>query len=237
MSHRCEVSLSVGRGIEEDFMGLSVVIVENHTILRQGLKRLLEDRGFDIAGETDNGREGVEMVEEKLPDIVVMDISMPKLGGIEATRQIKKRHPEIKVIILTIHMDEIYVYRALEAGANGYLVKEQAADGLIKAIDMALDGEIYLSPDLPEDILENYREMVRKGKKVNEFSRLTVREKEILKLIAEGNTSRQIAESLFISVKTVENHRANIKNKIDIHDTAGLVRYALKIGLIESEKL
>lgn len=218
-------------------MALSVVIVENHTILRQGLKRLLEDRGYEIVGETDNGREGIELVEEKLPDIVVMDISMPKLGGIEATRQIKKRHPEVKVIMLTIHMDEIYVYRALEAGANGYLVKEQAADGLIKAISVALDGGIYLSPDLPEDILDNYRSMVRKGKDVNEFSRLTVREKEILKLIAEGNTSRQIAESLFISVKTVENHRANIKNKIDIHDTAGLVRYAIKIGLIESEKL
>lgn len=218
-------------------MALSVIIVENHTILRQGLKRLLEDRGYEIVGETDNGREGVEMVEEKLPDVVVMDISMPKLGGIEATRQIKKRHPEIIVIMLTIHMDETYVYRALEAGANGYLVKEQAADGLIKAINAALEGDIYLSPDLPGDILDNYRKMVSKGKKVKDFSRLTDREREILKLIAEGNTSREIAESLFISVKTVENHRANIKNKIDIHDTAGLVRYALKIGLIEQEKL
>lgn len=218
-------------------MGLSVIIVENHAILRQGLKRLLEDWGHEIVGETDNGREGVEMVEEKLPDVVVMDISMPKLGGIEATRQIKKKHPEIIVIMLTIHMDETYVYRALEAGANGYLVKEQAAEGLIKAINAALEGDIYLSPDLPGDILDNYRKMVSKGKKVKEFSRLTDREREILKLIAEGNTSREIAESLFISVKTVENHRANIKNKIDIHDTAGLVRYALKIGLIEQEKL
>lgn len=214
-----------------------VLLVENHAILRQGLKRLLEDEGIEVVGEAENGRAGVKLTEELLPDLVVMDISLPELGGIEATRQIRKYHPHIQVVMLTIHSQESYVYKALEAGANGYLLKETAAEALIEAIEKVMKGEIYISPSLPEDILENYRKMKDSGKAPDDFSRLTNREKEILQLIAEGYTSKEIADNLFISVKTVENHRANIKNKIDIHDTAGLVRYAISIGLVETDQL
>jgi len=210
-----------------------VLLVENHAILRQGLKRLLEDREIEVVGEAEDGRAGVELTEELSPDLVVMDISLPKLGGIEATRQIKKNHPEIKVVMLTIHSQESYVYKALEAGASAYLLKETAAEALLEAIDKVLRDEIYISSALPRDILENYQKMVSSGKNIDEFSRLTNREKEILQLIAEGLTSKEIAENLYISVKTVENHRANIKKKVDIHDTAGLVRYAIRIGLVE----
>ncbi len=210
-----------------------VLLVENHAILRQGLKRLLEDREIEVVGEAEDGRAGVELTEELSPDLVVMDISLPRLGGIEATRQIKKNHPEIKVVMLTIHSQESYVYKALEAGASAYLLKETAAEALLEAIDKVLRDEIYISSALPRDILENYKKMVSSGKNIDEFSRLTNREKEILQLIAEGLTSKEIADNLYISVKTVENHRANIKKKVDIHDTAGLVRYAIRIGLVE----
>ncbi|MDZ7859241.1 MAG: response regulator transcription factor [Candidatus Krumholzibacteriota bacterium] len=214
---------------------LKVLLVENHTILRQGLKRLLEDEEIDVVGEAEDGRTGIELTDELNPDLVVMDISLPKLGGIEATRQITKYHPDIKVLMLTIHSDESYVYKALEAGAKGYILKETASDVLIEAIEKVMHGNIFLSPSLPGDLLDNYNKMVKSGKKIDEFRRLTNREMEILQLIAEGYTSKEIAENLYISVKTVENHRANIKTRIDIHDTAGLVRYAIKIGLIESD--
>lgn len=211
---------------------LKVLLVENYAILRQGLKRLLEDEEITVVGEAEDGRTGIELANELHPDLVVMDISLPSLGGIEATRQIINNHPDIKVIMLTIHFEESYVYRALKAGAKGYLLKETAADALINAIKKVMDGKIFISPAFPEDLLDNYNKMLKSGKDVDKFNRLTNREMEILQLIAEGYTSKEIAQKLYISVKTVENHRANIKNRINIHDTAGLVRYAIKKGLI-----
>lgn len=213
---------------------ISVLLVENHAIVRQGLRRLLEDRGVDVVGEAEDGREGIRMAGELNPDVVVMDISLPRLGGIEATRRVRKAHPEIKVIMLTIHDEESYIYKSLDAGANGYMVKEKATDDLLHAIDAVMKGNIYLSPNFSPRVLKNYRKMVHSGRKVDEFSRLTNREREILQLIAEGYKSREIAESLYISPKTVENHRANIMRKLEIHDTAGLVRYAVRIGLVAS---
>ncbi len=214
---------------------LRVLLVENHAILRQGLKRLLEDEGIAVVGEAEDGRTGIDLANKLNPDLIVMDISLPKLEGIEATRQITKNHPGIKIVMLTIHSEERYVYKALAAGAKGYLLKETASEALIEAIKKVMRGKIFLSPSLPADLLDNYHKMIKSGKNIDEFSRLTNREIEILQLIAEGNTSKEIAENLYISVKTVENHRANIKNRIDIHDTAGLVRYAIRIGLIESD--
>jgi two-component system response regulator NreC len=214
---------------------LRVLLVENHAILRQGLKRLLEDEEITIVGEAEDGRTGIDLADELEPDLIVMDISLPKLGGIEATRQIIKNHPAIKIVMLTIHSEEHYVFKALKAGAKGYLLKETAAEALIEAIEKVMRGNIFISPALPADLLDNYNKMIKSGKNIDEFSRLTNREMEILQLIAEGNTSKKIAENLYISVKTVENHRANIKNRINIYDTAGLVRYAIKIGLIESD--
>ncbi len=214
--------------------GIKILLVEDHTIVRQGLRGILEERGLEIVGEAENGHEGLRIAQEKKPDIVIMDISLPSMSGIEATRRIRKEMPDTKVIILTIHKEENYLFKSLDAGANGYLVKDTAADDLIDAIETVNAGKIYLSPNLPPGLLDDYRKMLSSGKKVDEFSRLTNREREILQLLSEGNTSKQIAKMLFISVKTVENHRANIMNKLDIHDTAGLVRYAIRIGLTES---
>ncbi len=214
---------------------LKVLLVEDHAIVRQGLRRVLEERGLEVAGEAADGREAVKMVGELGPEIVIMDITMPRLGGIETTRQIRKVNPGIKVIMLTIHDEETFIYKSFDAGADGYMVKENAMEDLLDAIDTVMRGEVYLSPNFSPKVLEAYRKMSKSGrKKVDDFSRLTNREREVLQLIAEGHTSKEIAVLLYISVKTVENHRANIMRKLDIHETAGLVRYAIKIGLVDS---
>ncbi len=211
-----------------------LMLVEDHNIVRQGFRSLLEGRGFEISGETDNGREAIAMAAQMAPDVIIMDISLPKLRGIEAAKRIKKEHPGIKVLMLTIHTNEKYVYESLDAGVDGYLVKETASDDLVEAITAVMNGEIYISSNFPKDVLINYGKFKQKGKRGDEFSRLTNREKEILQHIAEGLTSQGIAEELFISRKTVDNHRANIMKKLDMHDTASLVRYAVRIGLVDS---
>jgi DNA-binding NarL/FixJ family response regulator len=214
---------------------MMVLLVEDHAIVRQGLRRLLEERGLVVAGEASDGRQAVKMARELDPDIVIMDITLPRLGGIEATRKIRKMNPDTKVIMLTIHDEESFIYKSLDAGANGYMVKDKATDDLLDAIDTVMRGEVYLSPNFSPKVLESYRKLSKSGrKKIDDFSRLTNREREILQLIAEGYTSKEIANMLFISVKTVENHRANIMSKLDIHETAGLVRYAVRIGLVDS---
>lgn len=163
-----------------------------------------------------------------------MDVGLPRLGGIEAARRIVKGNPDMKVIMLTIHDEPQYVFKSLEAGAKGYLVKEAPLEELMTAIKAVMNGQTYLSSNFPPGLIESYAKMVKRGKKADEFSQLTRREREILQYIAEGHTSPQIAKMLFISKKTVENHRANIMEKLDIHDTAGLVRYAIKIKLVET---
>jgi two-component system response regulator NreC len=214
---------------------LKVLLVEDHAIVRQGLRRVLEERGLVVAGEAADGREAVKMAGELGPEIVIMDITMPRLGGIETTRRIRRVNPDIKVIMLTIHDEETFIYKSFDAGADGYMVKDNATEDLLDAIETVMRGEVYLSPNFSSKVLEAYRKMSKSGrKKVDDFSRLTNREREVLQLIAEGNTSKEIAVLLYISVKTVENHRANIMKKLDIHETAGLVRYAIKIGLVDS---
>jgi DNA-binding NarL/FixJ family response regulator len=214
---------------------LRILLVEDHAIVREGLRRVLEDRGFEVAGEATNGREAVIMAGELFPDVVIMDITMPLLSGIETTRRIRRASPGVKVIMLTIHDEETFVYKSFDAGADGYMVKEYAMEDLLEAIDTVMRGKVYLSPNFSSKVLEAYRKLSKSGsKKVDDFSRLTNREREILQLIAEGHTSKEIAAMLYISVKTVENHRANIMKKLDIHETAGLVLYAVKIGLVDS---
>jgi DNA-binding NarL/FixJ family response regulator len=213
---------------------IRIVIVEDHTIVREGLRPLLEGRGIDVIGEAGDGLEAVKIVKELVPQVVIMDVGLPRLGGIEAARRIVKGNPDMKVIMLTIHDEPQYVYKSLEAGAKGYLVKEAPLEELMAAIYAVLRGETYLSSNFPPGLLDSYAKMVKRGKKADEFSQLTRREREILQYIAEGHTSPQIAKMLFISKKTVENHRANIMEKLDIHDTAGLVRYAIKIKLVET---
>jgi DNA-binding NarL/FixJ family response regulator len=213
---------------------IRAVLVEDHTIVREGLRPLLEGRGVQVIGEAGDGHQAVKIVKELAPEIVIMDLALPRLGGIEATRRILKNKPAVKVIMLTIHDEPQFVYEALEAGAKGFLVKEAPFEELLTAIKAVMGGETYLSSNFPPGLMESYVKMVRRGKKADEFSQLTRREREILQYIAEGHTSPQIAQMLYISKKTVENHRANIMEKLDIHDTAGLVRYAIKIKLIET---
>jgi two-component system response regulator NreC len=210
-----------------------VLLAEDHTMFRQGVRRLVEEESIDVIGEVDNGQDAISKAIELLPDVVIMDISMPIMRGIEATSRIKKDVPGTKVIILTIHNEENYLFGALDAGADGYVVKGEDVNILLKAVETVMEGEFYLSAEVPPDALEKYEKHKKSGKKTDEFSRLTNREKEILQLIAEGYTSKMIGEKKFISVKTVENHRANIMNKLDIHETAGLVRYAIQIGLVD----
>jgi len=213
---------------------VKIVLVEDHTIVREGFRKILEDVNHEIVGEADNGRDAVTIIGKSRPDLVIMDIGLPKLRGIETTRKVKKAHPEIKVIMLTIHTNETYVYESLDAGADGYLVKDTASEDLLDAISAVMSGEMYISSNFPEDVMVNYKKLKKSGKNADEFSRLTKREREILQYIAEGLTSQKIGEELFISKKTVENHRANIMNKLNIHETAGLVMYAVKIGLVDS---
>jgi DNA-binding NarL/FixJ family response regulator len=213
---------------------IRVVIVEDHTIVREGLRPLLEGRGVEVIGEAGDGREAARLVKELAPQVVIMDVALPHLGGIEATRRIVKSNPAMKVIMLTIHDEPQYVFKSLEAGAKGYLVKEAPLEELMTAIKAVMNGETYLSSNFPPGLIESYVKMAKRGKKADEFSQLTRREREILQYIAEGHTSPQIAKMLFISKKTVENHRANIMEKLNIHDTAGLVRYAIKIKLVET---
>ncbi|MCK4549128.1 MAG: response regulator transcription factor [Candidatus Krumholzibacteria bacterium] len=212
-----------------------VLFAEDHTMFRQGIRRLVEEESIEVVGEVDNGQDAISRAIELSPDVVIMDISMPIMRGIEATTRIKKDVPGTKVIILTIHNEENYLFGALDAGADGYVVKGEDVSILLKAIETVMDGEFYLSSEVPSDALEKYEKHKKSGKAKDEFSRLTNREREILQLIAEGYTSKIIGEKKFISVKTVENHRANIMNKLDIHETAGLVRYAIQIGLVDLE--
>ena len=191
-------------------------------------------RQVEVIGEAADGLEAVKLAKELSPQVVIMDVGLPRLGGIEAARRIMKSNPDMKVIMLTIHDEPQYVFKSLEAGAKGYLVKEAPLEELMTAIKAVMRGETYLSSNFPPGLIESYVKMVKRGKKADEFSQLTRREREILQYIAEGHTSPQIAKMLFLSKKTVENHRANIMEKLDIHDTAGLVRYAIKIKLVET---
>jgi DNA-binding NarL/FixJ family response regulator len=212
---------------------IRVVLAEDHTIVREGLKPLLEGKGIEVVGEAGDGQNAVRLAKELTPDVVIMDVALPQLGGIEAARRIVRNASTVKVIMLTIHDEPPFVYKSLEVGAKGYLVKDAPFDELMSAIKAVMHGETYLSTNFPPTMLEAYAKMVKRGKKADDFSHLTRREREILQYIAEGYTSPQIAKTLFISKKTVENHRANIMEKLDIHDMAGLVRYAIKIGLVE----
>lgn len=215
------------------FDRLRAILVEDHTIVREGLRPLLEGRGIEVVGEAGDGLEAVKLAKERRPELVIMDLMLPRLGGIEASRRIRKHLPHVKIIILTIHDEPPFVFKALEAGANGFLVKESPLEELIDAIKAVMSGETYLSSNFPLTLLGSYAKHRKRGRKADEFAMLTKREREILQYIAEGFTSPKIAQTLFISRKTVENHRANIMQKLNIHDTAGLVRYAIKIGLVD----
>lgn len=212
---------------------IGVFLADDHTIVRKGIRSLLEaDGGIEVVGEAEDGREAVEKVGKTLPDVVLMDIGMPGLNGLEATIQIKKTSPGVKVLILSMHSDEQYVHRVLQAGASGYLVKQAAEAELLVAIYAVSKGKKYLSPEISERILEQYLRQTPEDTS-DDFSILTGREREVLQLVAEGKTNKEIAVLLEIAVKTVDAHRTHIMNKLQAGNTAELVLRASRMGLVE----
>jgi len=211
---------------------IRVLIADDHEMVRQGIRTLLEERGIEVVGEAANGKEAVEKVSDLEPDVILIDISLPIMDGIEATRQIKKRQPAIKVLALTMHDNEEYLFQILRAGGSGYVIKKAAVNELIFAIEAVFDGKCYLSPSLSKGLVEEYLQRV-KDDEASADHRLTDREREILKLIAEGYTNQQIAELLYLSIKTIQTHRAHLMEKLGLHDRTEIVKYAFRKGLIE----
>jgi DNA-binding NarL/FixJ family response regulator len=218
-----------GEGVEK----LNIVLAEDHTILREGLRALLSaEPGFEIIGEAQNGREAVRCVERLEPDLLLMDLSMPRMSGMDAIREIKNRYPEIKIIALTVHKTEEYLLTTLKAGADGYVLKDATHEELVMAIKNVMRGKSYLSPGVSEKVIEGYLEGRESNRAASPWETLSQREREVLKLIAEGFKNKEIAEDLCISLKTVEKHRANLMKKLDLHNAAALTVYAVQKGLV-----
>ena len=212
-------------------MTIRILLADDHGIVRSGLRSLLErDGGMEVVAEADNGREAVRLARECRPDVVVMDIAMPDLNGVEATRQIIADAPRIKVIALSMHADKRYVMEMLKAGASGYLLKDGAFEELAQAIRAALGNRTYLSPHISEMVIGDYVQHLQKGDGTV-FSTLSAREREVLQLLAEGNSTAQIADRLCVSVKTVETYRQHIMDKLNIRSVAELTKYAIREGL------
>jgi len=216
---------------------IRVLLTDDHTILRQGIRVLLEAQDdIEVVGEANNGRESIEQARELHPDVILMDISMPELNGLDATRIIKQSFPEIQVVILTMHETEEYLVRILQTGATGYVLKQAADHELIEAVRIASRGDTYLYPRMARLLVTDYLRRVDSNKLDAHdaaFESLTGREREILRHIAEGRSNKELAEILTLSIKTVENHRYSLMNKLNAHDRGELVRYAIRVGLIE----
>ena len=211
-----------------------IVLADDHVMFRQGLKRILEERSdLEVVGEVDCGLELLKLLEKLVPDLVILDISMPNLRGLEAIHEIKMDYPKLKILVLTMHKDQEYLYQAITAGAEGYLLKEDADSELFSAIDRVRQGKIYVSPNLSEGLTDNWIKISR-GDQGPSFGpeRLTIREREVLKLIAEGKTGKEIGDLLFISARTAERHRANIMEKLNMKKIADLVKYAIQKGYV-----
>lgn len=214
-------------------MKIRILLADDHTILRAGLKMMLNAQpDMEVVGEAQDGRQAIEEAQKLQPDLVLMDITMPDLNGIEATRQIKRLVSDTKILMLTMHEHDEYVFQALQAGASGYMLKEAADTELITAIHVITSGQFYLSPTAQSVVVGDYLQKVRTGEERDSYSSLTEREREILKLVAEGFTNNQIAERLVISPKTVDTHRTHIMDKLNMHSRAELIKYAMRRGLL-----
>ncbi len=216
---------------------ITVLLVEDHHVVRKGISYLLSlEEDIDIVGEAEDGNEGTKMAKELYPDVVIMDITMPNLNGIDAVRQIRKSVPNTKVIILTMHTREQYIRQVLREGASGYLLKESTQDELVNAIKAVHKGEVALSPSVSKFIFNEYVKQNDPKQEVDSLETLTDRERQVLRLISEGNTNKDIAKRLEISKSTVNIHRTNVMKKLDIHDTVGLVKYSIEKGIIVVDK-
>jgi DNA-binding NarL/FixJ family response regulator len=214
---------------------IRVVLADDHALVRAGIRALLEKLpGVEVVGEADNGRQALELIQKCAPNLILLDISMTELGGLEALPRIVKEFPAVKVLILSGHANEEYVIRALRSGAAGYMLKDAATAELQLAIDSVTQDKTYLSPSISRTVIDSYLERV--GGPFSPLEQLTPRQREILQLIAEGKNTKEIAHTLGISVKTVEAHRLQLMARLSIHDLPGLVRYAIRSGLVSSEK-
>jgi DNA-binding NarL/FixJ family response regulator len=215
---------------------ITVLLADDHTVVRQGLRLLLEtQRDIVVVGEAGDGREAVQLTKKLQPDIIVLDVAMPTLNGLEAARQIRRDIPQTKVLVLSTYSDDEYVQQLIEEGAAGYLIKQTAATDLLKAIREVHKGNAYFSPAISKRLMQQCRDAFLGGHPIKKRSNsLTSREAEVLQLIAEGQANKQIAAELSISIKTVEKHRQQVMNKLGIHDVAGLTRHAIAKGIIQN---
>ena len=213
-----------------------IIIAEDHRLFREGIRALLESNAdFEIVGEAENGLEAIRSARKHKADLMILDLSMPKMGGISAIKEIKRQFPEIKILVLTIHKSDQYVLETFDAGADGYCLKDAGRNELRMAVESVLAGNTYLSPGISEQVMEGYIEGRKKLKTKTTWDTVTQREREVLKLLGEGYQNKEIAELLHISVKTVEKHRANIMGKLDLHNAAALTAYAIEKGLVTKE--
>lgn len=209
-------------------MSIRVVLADDHLIVRQGLKLLLEKEQMQMVGEASDGQEAIELIQQLQPDVAVLDLEMPRVDGLGVLREAAQRSPKTRSIILTRHMEEPYAVEALRAGARGYVLKTQAGLDLVSAVQHVHRGEVYLSPKISKAVVDAYLSKTELPNKT-----LTARERQVLQLVGEGHSTKEIAALLGISVKTADTHRTKVMDKLDIHQTAGLVRYAIRSGLIE----
>ncbi len=214
-------------------MKLKVLIADDHGVVRKGLRLLLEEYPeLDVVGEAANGRDVIRLATELSPNVILMDVAMPLLNGIEAAEQVRKVNSGIGIIMLTMHADESYVLRALNAGVKGYLLKESAEDDLLRAVKAVSQGKPFFSPAITQTLLEDYMRVLKEEGLSDSFELLTVREKEVLQLLAEGKTNKDVAGILDISLYTVESHRTNLMQKLNLHNTAEIVLYAVRKNLV-----
>lgn len=210
-----------------------ILLADDHAVVRKGLRFILEQEpDLVVAGEAADGREAVRCARELAPHVVVMDIAMPQLNGIDATAQIVRQNPAVNVLILSMHNDEAYLLRALEAGARGFLLKDTAEEDLVRAVRVAAQGKPFFSPAIAQALLEDYMRSLQQRNRQDSYSLLTDREKEVLQLLAEGRSNKDVANLLNLSVYTVETHRTRIMQKLDLHNTAALVLYAVRKKII-----
>lgn len=212
---------------------IRVLLAEDHTLVRAGIRSLIDRmENLEVVGEASDGREAVRLARQREPELVLMDIAMAGLNGLEATRRIRANTPGVRVLILSMHANEQYVHQAVKAGASGYLLKDAATEELDLAVQAVMRGQTYFSPEVSRHLVQDYLE--QNGER-SPLERLTPRQREILQLIAEGRSTREIADWLHLSVKTVETHRMQLMERLDIHDVPGLVRFAIRSGLISVE--
>ena len=215
---------------------IKILLADDHTIVRQGLARLLEDQtDLRVVGEATDGRMALEKATELKPDIVIMDIAMPLMNGIEAAKRIRKQLPETKILILSMYSHEHYIHQLLETGISGYLLKDSSGRDIISAIKAAMKGETFLSPSISKKVVESYLSPQKSSSMEERYKQLSNREREVFQLIAEGHSTKRIGEMLYVSVSTVKSHKGNIMEKLGIYNPIRLVHFAIKLGLVDPD--